>query len=551
MKKLFNKEIFWLCLIWAVACVLVLPLLKPGFYPFHDEPHIANLYQMTRAIESGQIPPRWGPDFSYNFGYPFFVFYYPLPFYLGAFFNLVFGFNLVWSLKLVFLLSLPLSATFFYFLARKFFGREGSFAASVIYLVTPYRAVDLYVRGAVGELWSFVFMPAVLLAFFNLIQKRTLKSVVFAGLSLAALVLSHNLSAIIFLPFVLVFCLALILKEKNKVYGFVSSALGGLLGLAISAYYWFPAVWEKQFVQPGTPFNPFDHFPFIKQLITPSWGYGASVWGPYDGLSFQIGVVNLLAVFFGFLLFVFRKKFFEQKKQTLLLFLAFSFLLCLFLMNIRSGFIWRLLPLGSYVQFPWRFLLLTTMFSSLFVGFLEVIPKHGRKIVLLLAALACVLNLQYFKPEKTVLVDDSHYLDIMFARSLKYANYSEDYLPLTVWTQERPSGLPLNKIEVTAGQVEYLEKSPIHFTAQVTSEKQTELVLHQYYFPGWQAKLDGQLVDLQINKPHGDILIPLERGSHQVEIWFGRSSVRLISEIVSLGTILILLAVFTWKKINR
>jgi hypothetical protein len=551
MKKLFNKEFFWLCLIWLVAFVLVLPLLKPGFYPFHDEPHIANLYQMARAIESGQLPPRWGPDFSYNFGYPFFVFYYPLPFYLGAFFNLVFGLNLIWSLKLVFLFSLPLSATFFYFLSRKFFNREGSFVASVIYLLTPYRAVDLYVRGAVGELWSFVFMPAVLLTFFNLIQKRTLKSVTFAGLSLAALVLSHNLSAIIFLPFVLFFCLALIFKEKNKIYGLVSSVLGGLLGLAISAYYWLPAVWEKQFVQSGTPFNPFDHFPFIKQLITPFWGYGASVWGPHDGLSFQIGIVNLLAVLLGFLLFVLRKKIFDQKRQVLFLFLAFSFLLCLFLMNIRSGFIWKLLPLGSYVQFPWRFLLLTTLFSSLFVGFLEAIPKLGKKIVLLFAVLAFVLNFQYFKPEKTVLVDDNHYLDIMFAGSEKYTNYSEDYLPLTVWTQERPSSLPLNKIEVIEGEVEYQEKTPIHFTAQVTSEKQTSLVLHQYYFPGWQAKVDGQRVELQINKPHGDILIPLDQGNHQVEIWFGRSGVRLISEIISLGTVLILLAAFTWKKIKK
>ena len=163
----------------------------------------------------------------------------------------------------------------------------------IIYLFTPYRAVDLYVRGAIGELLSFVFMPLVLGTLVDVIREKKIKNSIFFGLSLALLVLSHNITAIVFLPFVLIFALILIVNQKEKLLSLISLGKGLVLGLGLSSYYWLPVLLEKKFLQTGTPFNPIDHFPFIKQLIIPFWGYGASVWGPYDGFSFQIGLVNL------------------------------------------------------------------------------------------------------------------------------------------------------------------------------------------------------------------------------------------------------------------
>jgi uncharacterized membrane protein len=266
---------------------------ESGMYTFSDEVHFANLYEMIRGLLGGQFPPRWAPDMSYNFGYPLFNFYYPMPFYLASFFYVIFHFSLIGSLKSVFFLSVLFSGISFYFLTNKFFSKITAFLISIIYLFTPYRAVDLYSRGAIGELWSFVFMPLVLLSFYNLIKNQNLKNCAVASVSLAGLILSHNLSAIIFLPIVILFCLIFLFKETKILNKIVWTGGGLLMGLGISSYYWLPAVMEKKFIQPGTPFNPFDHFPFIFQLIIPSWGYGASVWGPTDMMSFQIGLVNL------------------------------------------------------------------------------------------------------------------------------------------------------------------------------------------------------------------------------------------------------------------
>lgn len=543
MKRLLEKDRFWLFLIFLLALVQARFLFQPGFYTFSDEPHLANLHQMIRAISGGQLPPRWAPDMSFNFGYPLFNFYYPLPFYLGAFFNLFFKTSLIWSLKLVFFLSLPLSGFALYFLAKKFFSQITAFSAAAVYLFTPYRAVDLYVRGAVGEMWGFVFMPLVLLTFLNLLEKEKSRAVFFASLSLAGLILAHNLAPIIFLPalafFILIFCL------QEKTLPFLRLFFATFLGLALSAYYWLPALGEKKFIQPGTPFNPLDHFPFIKQLILPSWGYGASVWGPTDQLSFQIGIINLVAFLLSFLAFFLLK---EKKRRWFLASLILLFLGTVFLMNIRSWPVWQLLPLGEYLQFPWRFLILTTLFTALMVGFTQSLHQALPPV---LAALAIALTLSYFQPAKQMRVDDDYYLRRFFinqtsagktqALSQEYLNYSEDYLPLTIWTKERPSQLP-PKIEVLdpKAQVLFEEKTPTDFEINFNGF-QTTLLINSYYFPGWEAKVDGQPTPLLLAQPFGQMKLELSAGQHLIEVNFNESRLRHLADLISLFSLVPLL----------
>lgn len=563
MKRLFKKDCFWLIVIILFSLLAIYPLFKLGFYPFHDEPHIANLYEMIRAVSSHQIPPRWAPDFSYGYGYPFFIFYYPLPFYLGTIFHFLFRGSLIWSLKLVFLFSIPLSGISFYFLMKKYFSKSTAFAGSLVYMFTPYRAVDLYVRGAVGELWAFVFLPLVILNLMTLVEERTTKRIFFAGLSIGGLILAHNLTSVIFLPFAFLFVLyqgfsIQVLAKDKKINAFFSLLLGLLLGLLFSSFYWLPMVLEKKYLLSGTPFNPFDHFPFIKQLLLPSWGYGASVWGPGDGMSFQIGIINLLAVFIGLVVWLKRK--ISGKGKPLLVCSLICFFISVFLMNIRSGFLWKALPLGNYIQFPWRLLVVTTFFSSFLIGFSEKIVAR-RWVVLLpliLALFSIILTKNYFKPEKILYVDDNYYLKRFFANittqgkisgvSDDYRNYSEDYLPLTIWTKERPSSLPKDKIVIPAGTIDYQELSPVNFLASIKVEKSTKASFNSYYYPGWKVLLDKKEVAIEPDSPFGNISFFVPAGIHQIAIKFVRTPERLFSEVISLSSLLILLLLVLFRS---
>ena len=257
---------------------------------------------MDRVIKMLQFPPRYVPDLSFGFGYPLFNFVYPLPFYIAEFFHLV-GFSLVNSVKLVFGLSIPFSMFFAYKLLKHYLSEELSLAGATLYVYAPYRALEIFVRGTIGEIVAFVFFPIIL---YSVIKKKPY----FLALSFAGLILSHNIMAYMFMPFLLVFIIA------NK--SFMVSLKGILLGLLCSIYFWFPALLESKLMKYDTVFNFYDHYPTLKQFITPYWGYGASVAGNYDTMSFYMGITGLVVVGVGLILFFLNlKKFSKEEKYSL------------------------------------------------------------------------------------------------------------------------------------------------------------------------------------------------------------------------------------------
>ncbi len=548
LKKLKRHKFLIPLLVILAALPTVLGMIGPGFYSLHDDMHVAWLYEMDRALKGGQIPPRWVPDLSFNYGYPLFNFVYPLPFFLGEFFILL-GLSLVGSIKVIFALSLIFSgATMFFFLKRNF-GNLFSLTGAVLYVYTPYRAVDVYVRGAIGEALSFVFIPLAAWALDKSVKEGGKRNLAFAGVAFALLILSHNITFLMTIPFLLFYGFALLVLVKKKKKAFLNLTLGFLLGIALSAFFWLPAFWEKRYMVADTVFNFSDHFPFLKQLIIPSWGYGISIWGSSDQMSFQIGIVNLLAVAASFL------GFFWLKNLALFGWGFLSLAAVLFLMNIRSSFIWERLPILAYFQFPWRFLILATFLTSFLAATIEKLPiklKYNQAIALSLLVLAPILTFSYFRPEK-ILPErtDDYFLNRYFANKTKtgytqeisqvYLTLKEEYLRLPLWTQERPSTLPKAKIEVEEGELTYSEESPTRFRVQIKAPEETKLVFHNYYYPGWQAEVDGTKTEIEIEKPHGDMSVIVPEGEHKVLFTFKETPLRAFSNYLSLFSLVIIL----------
>jgi hypothetical protein len=273
IEKFLDK--YW----WLVLLLLSIPLfgalLVHGYYGASDDLHIGWLYEMDRTINLGQIPPRFVPDLSYGFGYPLFNYVFPLPFYIGEIFHKV-GFSLVDSVKWVFLISLPMSMYGMYLLLRKLTIPLIALAGALVYGYTPYRSTDIYVRGDIGEAFSFVFLPLLTLSLLQVFSedgKVRNRWIGVGGLSLAGLVLTHNITAYMFLPFyILLGILLLIFTAKKSLKLFASLISLGLLGALSSLYFWFPAIADSKLVKYDTVFNFVDHFPTLKQPIVPYWG---------------------------------------------------------------------------------------------------------------------------------------------------------------------------------------------------------------------------------------------------------------------------------------
>ena len=78
---------------------------------------LLRVIELNRGIGEGQFYPRWFGDLAGGFGYPYFIFYAPLIYYLSGAFHLL-GFGLVTSLKCTIFLGVFMSGVGMYLLTK-------------------------------------------------------------------------------------------------------------------------------------------------------------------------------------------------------------------------------------------------------------------------------------------------------------------------------------------------------------------------------------------------------------------------------------------------
>ncbi len=537
-----RKQVIWYLILTVLFTIpAVFSIFYHSFFTFHDETQIVNLYEFFKTIDLGQFPPRWGLDFHFNYGSPFPQFYYQTPYYLGYLFHRL-GFSAVETFQQLLVFGFFAGSIGMYLLALQLTSPLWSFVCAVIFTFTPYRAVASYVRGSLGESLAMAFFPWVLLFSLRLYREPSFRKSIVTGLSWAILVLTHQLATIFFLPFVfLAGLLSAFRKTKLLPYLFLS----GIVSLGASAYYLFPTLLEQKFIQPSSPFNFYDHFPFIKQLIYSQWGYRASIWGILDGLSFQIGIVQWLLLAVSLLLTIplLKSKMLSQNK-TLFLYFVGSFFVTLFLMNIRSSFFWNVFPFTQLVQFPWRLLMITTFLIPLIFAFITtIIPsKFTPYLAIIVLAVSALSNLSYFQTGEIYDRNDDYYLHRFLPNqatqdkdsiSQAYLEHTEDYVSLPT-AASRPNSLPPAKLTATEPQttIELNNNDPFDQEYTINSLKDEQLTFNTFDFPGWHVELDKQPIVHQKNNI-GAIIFNFPKGEHLVTISYSDTPIRHTANIIS------------------
>jgi len=555
------KKYWWLWLVLIFSFWALAPLFHPGFFPMHDDEQIVRLYELHQALSGGQFPPRWVGNLGFGYGYPFYNFYPPLVYYLGEIFYLL-GFSLIASTKIVMGLGFVLSGVFIYFLAKEFFGKVGGLVAAVFYIYAPYHSLDLYVRGALAEFYTFVFLPAVFWSTRRLIKEKSLKWVIINSLFLSCLLLSHNFIALILMPFYFAFVAFLLLFEKAKKKAMLLVSASFVLFLGLTCYFWLPALAEKKYTLVDTILtrelaNYKLHFVYLRQLWQSPWGYGGSIYGLEDGLSFAVGKPHLILSFLAGILGIYLL----WKRKRAGLFFVFCFLLfafSLFMTSFHSQLIWdRLKPLW-YLQFPWRFLIFAALFSSLLaggmVGYLFNWLKKNQwwkwVAVMIPIAMTIVLSQDYFKPERYLEVNDSDYTS---EEDLKWrvSGLSFEFVPKGVAT--KLSDIDTTQLDITqeeiaksshqvlSGDLEVKEIKNLPHKKIFETKGEGELRVNVYHFPGWRAFIDKEEIKIKETGKLKLVTLDLPAGEHQVEVVFANTPVRSLANIISLAAIAILL----------
>ncbi|WP_374687362.1 hypothetical protein, partial [Promineifilum sp.] len=409
-----------------VACLAAWPALsQPGLLNTRgggDSPFLLQrLHQLTTALADGHFPVRWMPDANYGYGYPFYNYYAPLSIYVAAVFRFA-GFSFVRAIHLAQLAGFVVAGLGAFHLGRRWLVSPwAGLLAAVAYTVAPFHLVNVYVRGdSLAEFWAMAFYPLVLLAADGLLGdgrpltadgrrvsgRRVARPLALFALAYAGLILSHNISALIFSPFLLLYLGMRLWQRGSRGAGEQGREerspplprspaplllLALALAFALSAWFFIPALAEQALAQLGPVTEGYFHYSNHFRGLDLVQGRLLFDYNPDGGIAFRLGLAQMgLAIGGAVTLFIsYRRSVVGGRPSLHLWYILVGALIALFMITPLSRFLWEHLPLLSFTQFPWRFLSVASFFLALLTGGLARLP--GRPAAPLVAGLGSLV----------------------------------------------------------------------------------------------------------------------------------------------------------------
>ena len=549
-----GKKVVWFISLLILLLPVYFRLIRPGFFFMQDDLQAFRIQQVDKCFMDGQFPCRWVPDAGYGYGYPQFIYYPPLVYYFGEGLHLM-GFQFIDAVKILFIAGYLLSAWGMFLLVSKITKSKWSgLVSAVLYSYVPYKAVEVYVRGAMSEFWSLVWFPFLFLFSYELIQKKKLTSLVNFSLVVGLQFLTHTLMSMIFFPILGIWVLFWLIVGKKKIKDYLVVGLSGLLGLGLAAFFVIPMLLERQYVHLesmlGGYFDYRAHFVSIGKLLFDfRWGYGSSGF-PMEVLNLSIGLPQWLLGALACWLAI--KNFKKNHTQSVLVILLFAILLlAMFMIHQRSSFIWALVPSLHFMQFPWRFLSVVIFLLSVLGGmtlkFTSEVTGWAPRMVKVFVVLAIVFYTGFFRPRTWYSITDT---DKFSGESWQKQQTISifDYTP--IYAKLPPPARAPELPEVLEGQVNFKSfiKGSDWQKGVVEVGEDAILRLPLFDFPGMLVTVDNQKVDHWHNdcrnEPYcmGLISLSVPKGQHTIEARLTNTLAREVGDIVS-GISLVLLVV--------
>lgn len=512
-----NSRIFFI--LGLLLCIpVIIPYFHSGYFSTHDgEWAVVRAGEMFREIRDLQFPPRYSGALNFGYGYPLFNFVYPFPYYLATLLHL-FKFGFIDSVKIIFASSVPLSFIGMYFLSSYFWKNSISgFVSGILYVYLPYRLVDLYVRGSIGESMAFAIYPFLLLMCFFILNKKHVNLSIFViAILTASLIMTHNISAVYFGIIAGAYLMSLVFLKKYKVAGVTLGAF--IWGALLSSFFFVPALFEKSQIKLSKIPIADRSMYFVRpiQLIFSQWGYGAPN-EPYP-FTYQLGfpqVVGFIVALFG----ISNLK--SERKVISGIFIILS-VVFICIMFSPFFFVWKL-PILSEINYPWTLLLPLGFLISFLSGMLTEF-KRGKILCFLLILSAIFFYLRFAVPMDYFERQDSFYLT-----NPATTTSSNELMPL--WVKKEPKNLSSEKIVPNVHSNLIFKSNKIEFHTSL--ENGIRITVNQIYYPGWTAYINGNKTEILYDNNKGLMQVDVPKGNNVVFLKFTETPLRLFTDIIS------------------
>lgn len=363
-----SKSVLFVTITLLFSCaVFCFPCFNDTANIMDDMPfHLGRIRSITANLKAGNILPTIYGDAVNNFGYASSLFYPDLWLYIPAILKLS-GFELIRAYQIfLFLITLATSIAMYYAtnrmllnlqIAQHYRHRQSHFLtveqalsllATIFYLAFPYRLINIYLRGALGEILSFIFLPIVFCGLTEIFYSSK-KSWQMLTIGMVGLLYSHIISSLMVSIFVLLI-IAFNLRSSWQLKSALMKA--GIFTALLGAAFLLPLIEQMQSNQ------------FYYKIINP---FGSLSEQAIPAITtahpFMLLALNIAGLFLLYSVYAWLRKKNWYPRFTMLLFL--SIYLILMTSNLFPWFILQQVPFIKYIQFPWRIFLFVSYFASL------------------------------------------------------------------------------------------------------------------------------------------------------------------------------------------
>ena len=550
-RYIFSKrKINPFYLLILISMLPIISIFRMGTYESGD--FSINVYKSMsffNSLSEGNIIPRWAGELNATYGYPLFIFTYPLPFYIVSFFHF-FGFSFILSLKLLIAISFITSGIFMYLWVKEELGKLPAIVASIFYLYSPYHLVDTHFRISIGEIVSFAILPLSLFSIKKFIKYPKLKWFLLIVSSFFLLFLCNPAISLVAIVIIVIYATFAWKENKANIVALRNCFFAIMLSLFLSAFYWIPVIAESKYTHQNLYVKEIS-FVQIQNLLYSPWKFGLLFQGPKGELSFAVGYLQLIVIALC-MLFLYKNFFTNQEKAKAVLYLSLVFIFCFFMLP-QSKFIWDNVSILRNFQFTYRLLLFVSLFTALLAGI--VARKINKKLLLILCVAAILQTILNWGNRGTIpsINDDT------LKSNLSYSTYEgEGFHPATPkWVDYKNPWkkiVPEEHLEILQGDasVKELRRTSTKHEYEIKINHPSFFKENTLYFPNWTATANDKNISIKYDdqKYPGIITFKLDKGLYHVNVIFNDTPIRIVSKFISVTTFGMLLALLFLKKIK-
>lgn len=557
MKKkieyIFSKINIDYFIIFIVSLILAIPMLNQKLDVYTDDgiQHIARAFGTFETIKDGCFVPKIISSFTNSFGYSWNLFYGSLTTYGIILSKLLMG-SWINAYKFFTYISLLLSGIFMYIFVYKFSeSKKTGLLAGVLYMTFPYHLSDLYIRNALGEFVSFVFIPLVFLGLYNLFNNK--EKNYYLAIGAIGLILTHNLSTMIVAIFSIIYVIINIKQFKDR-YVIKNLCINIIFILLVTSAFWMPLIETKlstDYVvyQEGSMSN-------IEQIENHELSIKRLFATPTDErIVFELGPHIIIMLVFSFMAFKILK---ENKKEYLFFFISGIF--CLWMTT--KYFPWKLLPDSLWIiQFPWRMLQMAGFFLCIICSInMECVIKNYKKLdtlIIIGISLLYIISLKGYVPynDEALVSVENWKLGEMSGKDYEVVagTAKAEYLPKKAYDNRFYIATRDECIYMLDGKsiIEDEKKEGHKLEARITIlENNTIFELPYIYYPGYEVRLDGIICDDTFETENGFLGVKLPKDENvKLEVEYTGTKLMGFSTVLSIISF-IAFCVYIWKRNN-